>query len=134
MTDKDTAWHAKVLFTLALFWFSLTVACRETLGNVGHACMALGFLGGHYYFVPSEVAFAYVQTCIILMLSITELVGPKYDHYNAIALICRLPVCIIPWVEAMACESFLVHIGGHFWYDMTIPLGLTAYVFYLKQK
>ena len=95
--------------------------------------MALCFITFHYYFVTQQLAFACVQTCLILMFCITALVGPRHEYYNLVALIVRMPICIIPWIEAMACESFLVHIGGHFWFDMTIPLSLTAYIFYLKQ-
>ena len=128
------AWHARIVGVLVFFWFTLTLSSRDTLGKVGHACLALCFTVFHYFFVKQQVGFAYVQTCLILMLCITALVGPRDEFYNPIALIIRLPVCIVPWIESMACESFLVHIGGHFWYDMTIPLSLTAYIFYLKQN
>ena len=47
-------------------------------------------------------------------------------------LIIILPIGIFSWVEALACDSFLIHVGGHVWYDAIIPISLTAYFFYVK--
>ena len=124
----------KATCVLAFFWFSLTMMHRETIGKVVHSACVCAFVAFHYYFVPLQLAFGYVQTVLIVMMCVTALVGPKNEYYNATALIVTGPITITGWIEGLACESFLVHIGGHFWYDMTIPLGMTAYIFYLKQK
>ena len=58
--------------------------------------------------------------------------NPKHKHYNAEALLVKGPIGLMGWVEGLTCDSFLIKIGGHFWYDMTIPMSLTAYILYLK--
>ena len=124
----------KALLVLAFFWFTLTMAHREAIGKAVHSGIVFVFVAFHYYFVPLQLAFGYVQTGLIVLIATAALMGPKNEYYNATALIVTGPIGVIGWIEGLACESFLVHIGGHFWYDMTIPIAMTAYIFYLKQN
>ena len=59
-TEKDMAWHARIVGVLVFFWFTLTLSSRDTLGKVGHACLALCFIVFHYFFVKQQISFAYV--------------------------------------------------------------------------
>ena len=62
------------------------------------------------------------------------MIGPKNEYYNATSLFIVGPVGVIAWIEGLACESFLIHYGGHFWYDMTVPIMMTGYIVYLKHR
>ena len=51
----------------------------------------------------------------------------KDVFYDLAALYINVPVGVVGWLEAMACDNLLVKIGGHFWYDTSIPLSFFAY-------
>ena len=67
-----------------------------------------------------------------MMATCAMLEKSKDQHYNAVALLMTGPIGLVGWIEGLTCDSFLVHVGGHFWYDMTIPMSMTAYIVYLK--
>eukprot|EP00457_Paulinella_chromatophora_P014327 gb/GEZN01014739.1/.p1 GENE.gb/GEZN01014739.1/~~gb/GEZN01014739.1/.p1 ORF type:complete len:278 (-),score=22.22 gb/GEZN01014739.1/:101-892(-) len=81
--------------------------------------------------VPDRFGFTYVQTVILCAAALGELCrNDKKEEgieYTRRAWVVSLPVGIVSWVEAFACESFLVKIGGHLWYDLSIPLSVFAY-------
>ena len=39
---------------------------------------------------------------------------------------------VVAWLEATACDTFLVGIGGHFVYDMAIPIAILTYYMYVR--
>ena len=132
--DKPLEYHVKYLAVLAFFWYTLTMVHAKLLGRAVHAVFVVLLLLGHYYFVPLQCAFAYVQTALIILMStVTMLRKDKISNYNAVSLI-TVPSVLAAWVEGLMCDSFLVHFGGHFWYDMSIPIALTGYIVYLKHE
>jgi hypothetical protein len=60
------------------------------------------------------------------------MIQDKSVYYNSIATIINLPIGLVGWIEAITCDYFFSHIGGHFWYDITIPISLISYFFYIK--
>ena len=38
-----------------------------------------------------------------------------------------VPVVIMGFIEAVTCDSGLVHMGGHVWYDAIIPISVLVY-------
>ena len=43
-----------------------------------------------------------------------------------------LPIMSIAWIEALTCESFLVHFGGHLMFDNTIAMSFLIYYVYVR--
>jgi len=78
--------------------------------------------------VPGKFAFIYVQTVTLVMASLAELARSKKDRfYDLYALLVVMPIGLVSWLEAGACDTMLVHIGGHAWYDWTIPISMGVY-------
>ena len=86
-----------------------------------------------YFIVPTNLGLAYVSTSVTLFGAIGSLLdsAPIKEYLQASILI-GFPVSAAIWVEALMCDSFLVHIGGHLWYDLSIPLSMMAYLVYVK--
>merc|ERR1712127_668807 len=58
----------------------------------------------------------------------------KGKYYNAVT-IALAPVGLIgTWAEGLMCEQFMVHIGGHLWYDMLIPICYLCFFAYTKTQ
>jgi hypothetical protein len=86
-----------------------------------------------HYFVPGKIAFAFVQTILLLNHTLVELTNEnKNKYYSAVAFFIGTPIGLMAWVEGLTCDKFLIHFGGHLWYDMTIPISMTFYAMYVK--
>lgn len=44
-----------------------------------------------------------------------------------------VPILLMTFSEAMTCDSFLIHYGGHVWFDMAVPFGFIVYYLVLTQ-
>ena len=129
----DPAKQLMVFGILFFFWYSLTLNLKDRMGLGGHAGLAMGFLLFHYFMVPGTVSFSYVQAMLILTGAVNHITTPEKDkYYNVAALLFYLPVGLMGWMEGLACESIMIHIGGHLWYDMSIPISITIYFFYTR--
>uniref|UniRef100_A0A7S2ABA8 Uncharacterized protein n=1 Tax=Trieres chinensis TaxID=1514140 RepID=A0A7S2ABA8_TRICV len=53
---------------------------------------------------------------------------PKDKFYTTEAVVHRLPVAIMSFLEPLLCDSLLVHLGGHVFFDANI--GVSAIIFY----
>ena len=79
--------------------------------------------------------FAFVGTTLISLSCLAQLLKKdKTRFYNSYSVICVTPVNFMAWVEAFICDTFFVHIGGHLWYDLIIPISFTVFFFYVKRK
>lgn len=78
--------------------------------------------------VPPRFGFTFVQTVLLLVACAYDMLQPAKDrHYDLAALMINLPIGLVAWVEASGCDAFLRSLGGHVWYDATIPLSMFAY-------
>ena len=121
---------------LLFFWFGLSYPFKKQSENATlHliiVCLATYF---NYFVVPGILSFAYVSTTILLIKAMGYLLDKEADkYYGAASLFTSLPISLFAWVEALMCDSFLVHVGGHLWYDLTIPISMVCYLFYIKNQ
>ena len=81
------------------------------------------------FVIPSRFFFTYVQTTVVGINS--ALVGltrtDKDKYYDMEAILVDIPIVSASFVEAMGCESFLMSIGGHVWYDLVVPVSFFLY-------
>jgi hypothetical protein len=81
--------------------------------------------------VPPLYLFSYVNTVLLFNLTGGRLLGTaaadKDRFYDWEALLVSTPVAVVTWLEPLLCDSFLVRWGGHVWFDVSIPAGLTVY-------
>lgn len=112
-----------------LFFFALL----RSAPNVPHshaAFHALLHAPALCLLVPPRFGFTYVQTVLLLVACTYDLFSPAHKkdrYYDLAALLINLPVGMVAWVEALGCDSFFKSLGGHVWYDATIPLSMFVY-------
>lgn len=123
-----------------IFWFCLLPPVfkkmnqeHETSGLVALAATLTTLL---HLFVPSVLAFTYVQTVLMVCFSITQLLGQgsrgtkNNMAYATYPIVIGFPLTLIGWMEATRCTAFVRdRFYGHVAYDAYIPLsGMTWYL------
>lgn len=86
----------------------------------------------HIEFVPKRYAFTYVQTVMITGGLVQSVQDSDNPFYNSESLMVSLPIALVPWIELLACDDFLIHIGGHVWFDISIPLCCIIHLWYMQ--
>ena len=90
--------------------------------------LAFFFKVVQYFLIPSRYGFTYVQTALLVTVSLVSILKKnKGRFYNLLAFSINLPIGLVSWIEATQCDNFLIHFGGHVWYDTTIPLSFIVY-------
>jgi hypothetical protein len=82
------------------------------------------------YLVPPRFSFSFVNSILLTVAAGYEFLIPpqaKDRYYDLYGLMVTLPVGLLAWLESSCCESFFRAIGGHVWYDATIPASIFAY-------
>ncbi|KAL7525543.1 hypothetical protein ACHAWF_001410 [Thalassiosira exigua] len=88
--------------------------------------VAVDYVGRSY--VPKNLGFGYVNAVLALVSACKSATIPEeekgysYAAFSAVGLV----LSIIPWIEAMACQSVASKLGGHLIFDVAIPVGVTA--------
>ena len=86
-----------------------------------------------YFLVPANLGLAFVSTAVVLFGGIGAMIQKETNkYYEAASVLIGFPISVMAWVEGLTCDSFLVHYGGHVWYDVTIPLSMIAYLVHVK--
>jgi len=117
-----------------VFWFFFL------RGHVGDKCPRMVHLAitvavalCHDLYIPIILSFVYVQFTLQMVGFIKYfLPGHREPHSVARIIIVGVPTSVVSWVEALACESFLWHLGGHLMFDITLGLSGVAHFFYMK--
>ena len=86
----------------------------------------------HFCAIPAAFGFTYVNMVLYLINGFTFLMGQKTLFYTHFAVLITLPNLPMVWIEGVACDSFLVKYGGHFWFDFMIPLMTLLYFFVVR--
>ena len=124
----------KGLFGLAAFWFGIMNGIPE----IGHGskvrqfALAIGITLFQSCLVPEVYGFTFVNAILYLLSGMCFLIGEKGRFYNLNALLIVLPNLPMVWLEAVACDSFLIKYGGHFWFDFMIPFSVLVYFYYIR--
>ena len=117
---RDTASMLTLGIQLA-FWLALLKATdprQSYLRLVAHSSVQTFIVIN----LPEHYGFTYVQTVLLMSASLSALYRPNKDvYYELYALIVALPIGFVSWFESIACDSGFKALGGHFWYDATIP-------------
>lgn len=81
------------------------------------------------FVVPTIYLFVYVSLVYNFNLCFYKLLRePRHQFYTMEALVHRLPIIIMTWLESLWCDSLLIYIGGHMFFDAMIPV--SAILFY----
>lgn len=119
---------------LPIFWYGFIRAIHSTLSLKKHISMSI-FISSVQLFVPIQFGFTYVQTILLLLSAMNELCRKREEkdiYYHLKACIVNAPIGVAGWIEAYTCDIFLIHMGGHIWYDCTIPISIMSYYYISK--
>jgi len=110
---------------LFLFWFFLLRSINKNISNRVWALLACAFTATQVLFVSPKFGFTFVHVGLMTVATAVALKrADKDQYYDLEGWVINLPITMMAWLEAATCETFLVHIGGHFWYDIEIPLSM----------
>jgi len=121
-----------VVLIALLFWFFFLrsiVGEKCSKRNLVALTMAVSLV--NILYVPLVLAFVYVNFTIQMVLIVRHFVDPE-PHSVARNIIIGVPTSVVSWVEALACKSFLWHLGGHLVFDVTLAFSGLAHFFYMK--
>ena len=78
--------------------------------------------------IPQRFGFTYVQTMLSLVFYGNKLFMKDLSRYSHLeSMLVGLPVGLMGWLEATTCEFFMVYIGGHLMYDLSIHVFMGLY-------
>ena len=117
---------------LCAFWFGFMWGFHPQKPTLA-IFFSLGYGLFHFFCVPGLYAFTYVNCMLGFHFAVYNLLySEKGEHYNAYVLFFAVPVSVVAWVEALACEQALQPIGGHLVYDLSIPVSMLAFYLYVR--
>jgi len=89
------------------------------------------------FILPSRWFFTHVLIAVLTSSALRGIGRDPKDktiYYALEAWFVDVNILVMTFVEAFTCESFLMHIGGHVWFDMVVPVGFTVYFFLLFES
>lgn len=119
---------------LPLFWYGFIQAIH-TNSHWKKNILVSVLISLFHVCIPLKFGFMYVQTILLVLASTNDLFlknEEKDIFYDLKAIIIHVPIGIIGWLEAYLCDSILIYIGGHIWYDCTIPATIILYYIIAK--
>ena len=123
---------ARVYGGLGLFWYGFMRGIFTEGPEIKRIIAALFFNSIHVFLVPGKFGFSYVALALTLCYNIVNLTGHKDKYYNALSICLVWTGTVGLWAEGLACEQFMVNIGGHLWYDMSIPISFLIFFAYAR--
>ena len=114
---------------LPLFWWGFMYVIFKKSKSLQFVFTIASCIGN--FILPAKFVFTYIQTTITLSHMFSLTINEKDKYYTMQAFV-LLPIGFVPWIEATQCSNFLVHYGGHLWYDMSIPICLLIYFYIAK--
>lgn len=137
-TGVDSTTNGRIgyenILWLPIFWYGFIQAIHTKSSWEEQITLSI-LISFVQLFVPAQFGFTYVQTILLLHSAVHELYRTREEkdvYYHLKACIVNLPIGIVGWLEAYTCDTLLIHMGGHIWYDCTIPFSIMAYYYISK--
>eukprot|EP00992_Anisonema_acinus_P014622 TRINITY_DN937_c0_g1_i1.p1 TRINITY_DN937_c0_g1~~TRINITY_DN937_c0_g1_i1.p1 ORF type:complete len:304 (+),score=98.43 TRINITY_DN937_c0_g1_i1:43-912(+) len=124
---------------MLLFWCMVTIGQPLRMVRRGRlpliVLVAVASWAVHILLVPERLEFTYVSTSILMVFGISSLLVKGTDtRFYSGASLAMLPVGLVAWAEALLCESLLQPVGGHIWYDLSMPIGHGFHLLWVMSK
>ncbi|CAB9496426.1 expressed unknown protein [Seminavis robusta] len=82
------------------------------------------------YVVPTRFFFTHVLMGVLLNSAFRKLAMPPHQkdlYYDLEACLVDIPILLAAFGEALFCDNYLIHWGGHVWFDMVVPAKFMVY-------
>lgn len=121
----DTMLLIPGIWLFLAFWFGLLRGVIPKGSNRTIALLTVLVSTGQL-FVKEVFSFGYVQAVLAIAFTISQVGLPaKEKEFSYLATsTASVAVSLVPWVEALACQSLASKLGGHLIYDASIPICL----------
>jgi len=121
--------QAAAVVVLFFVWFAFMRDSRRKLSTT----ILWAFLHNslQVFVIPTRFFFTHVLMAVPLHSGVRAIFfrarSQKDIYYAMEAWLVDVPILLMSFGEAIACEDFLVHYGGHVWFDMVVPIGFIVY-------
>jgi len=119
---------AAFLALLPVWWTFMRDKSRSTRTTLAFALFHNTL---QIFVLPTRFFFTHVLMAVLLGSALRWLRKPatmKNKYYAMESWLVDVPILLASFGEAMACDSVLMHYGGHVWFDIVVPVGFTAYL------
>merc|ERR1719229_1249099 len=135
--DLTTSGRIFAFLALQVVWYGFMRQRNSKRSSTTAFMMALFHNSLQVFILPSRWFFTHVLIAVLTSSSLRGLSREHKDktiYYALEAWFVDVNILVMTFVEAFTCESFLMHIGGHVWFDMVVPVGFTVYFFLLFES
>mmetsp|Transcript_16197 Transcript_16197/g.48999 ORF Transcript_16197/g.48999 Transcript_16197/m.48999 type:complete len:275 (-) Transcript_16197:322-1146(-) len=126
-TANAASGSPKDLLVLVAFWVGLLKAADPDQGYVRlvlHSLLQTAIV----VVIPAQYGFTYVQTVLLVANSVAALCRSDKDvFYDLFGVLVSVPIGFVAWFESFACDKGFKDLGGHLFYDATIPVSILFY-------
>jgi len=133
---EDLSFTGRMLtfFVLQFVWYGFMR--QRSAKRSAEFAMALALFHNslQVFVLPTRLFFTHVLLAVLGSSSFRGLNREYHEktiYYAMEAWLVDVNILVMTFVESFTCESFLIHYGGHVWFDMVVPFGFTAYFFIL---
>lgn len=115
--------NQRYAFLFLIFWSTLLRAVMPKASNKKIFAASISAMALHNI-IDEKFDFTFVQTVLLLGSGVENLLRDESEKTFEYALYSAIfsPVTIIGWVESISCSNFLIHYGGHIFYDFYIAI------------
>lgn len=136
---EDLSFSGRILtfIVLQFVWYGFMRQRSAKRTSTFAFALALFHNSLQVFILPTRLFFTHVLLAVLASSSFRGLsrdYSEKTIYYALEAWLVDVNILVMTFVESFTCETFLLHIGGHVWFDMVVPFGFTAYFFILFQK
>jgi len=133
---EDLTFNGRILtfIVLQFVWYGF----MRQRSKKRSAAFAMGLALFHnslqVFILPTRLFFTHVLLAVLASSSFRGLNREYHEktiYYALEAWLVDVNILVMTFVESFTCESFLIHLGGHVWFDMVVPFGFTVYFFIL---
>jgi hypothetical protein len=121
-----------------IFWLAFLKVILPNVHN-GYVLLGIWPIQLMQVFVPTQLSFVFVQTVILLLFSVKQLLRPKHEKdgcngngsgfaYASLPIITSIPTTLIGWMESTMCSTLVRDaFYGHLLYDVYTMVGMVLW-------
>jgi len=136
---EDLTFSGRIFAFVALqiVWYGFMRQRNSKRSHLTAFSLALFHNSLQVFILPTRWFFTHVLIAVLTSSALRGLSRDPKDktiYYALEAWLVDVNILVMTFVESFTCETFLIHVGGHLWFDMVVPIGFTVYFFLLFES